>query len=328
MAECSHPMSVKLKNPLGGYGKWIFSVPIPCGKCMSCKKNRINQWQVRLQHELKNSENAYFVTLTYNTDNLPFNMQTGIPELRKTDLQNFFKRLRNHEKESKREIYCREQYERKQRGVKFDTKRELRYYACGEYGTRRRRPHYHFIGFNIYNSENIIKAWSTYNYEIGEFIPMGKVDIDPDVNTNNIDYVLKYIEKDSKHNGFYKYNGMQTEFSCMSKGLGESYITEETKKWHENIEKNYVMSERGYKVPMPKYYSKKLYEYENPELPGKVEVRDQYKRLKHVKKLVDEKQDKEMTGLKAIGINYDERKNLIAHTQKNYQKSYKKRDHD
>lgn len=295
---------------------------------MACKKNKINQWQVRLQNELKRSENAYFITLTYNTDNLPFNLETGIPELRKTDLQNFFKRLRNHEKESRKKIYCKDQYERKKLGVKFDITKDLRFYACGEYGSKRKRPHYHAIIFNLYDSQNVSKAWSTYNHEKKEYEYWGTIDVDPDVNTNNIDYVLKYIEKDSKHNGFYKYKGMQTEFSAMSKRLGDNYITDESKKWHEDEKQNFVNSERGYKVPMPKYYSKKLYEFENPDLPGRIEVKDQYKRLLHAKTIIDEKEDLLRTMNESIGINYDENEVLKAHRQKKLQKSYKKRDYD
>lgn len=89
-------------------------VDLPCGKCVGCLKDRAEAWGVRCYHEASLHSQNCFATLTYR-DPPP-------PELSKEDLRNFFKRLRND-------------------GVRF------RYFACGEYGSKTHRPHYHVLFF-------------------------------------------------------------------------------------------------------------------------------------------------------------------------------------
>ena len=45
-------------------------VPVGCGKCMECKKQKSRNWQVRLHEEIKSNKNGVFVTLTFNTEAL------------------------------------------------------------------------------------------------------------------------------------------------------------------------------------------------------------------------------------------------------------------
>lgn len=66
----------------------------------------------------QHSQNT-FLTLTYNDDHIPVNFS-----LRSRDLQLCFKRVRKS-------------------GLKF------RYFACGEYGSKSFRPHYHAILFGV-----------------------------------------------------------------------------------------------------------------------------------------------------------------------------------
>ena len=43
-------------------------VPIKCGKCMECRKQKKREWYVRLSEELKRHNRALFLTLTFNED--------------------------------------------------------------------------------------------------------------------------------------------------------------------------------------------------------------------------------------------------------------------
>lgn len=104
---------------------------VPCGKCAFCIKKRIDGWCLRIGHEMDVSSNAFFITLTYNDENLP---QNG--ELSKRDLQLFIKRLRK-------------------------INPGIRYYAVGEYGTDLKRPHYHAIIFNLLDLSLITRTWTT-----------------------------------------------------------------------------------------------------------------------------------------------------------------------
>lgn len=110
----------------------IGSQPVPCGgshktvegkriKCLPCLINRQRMWTNRLLLESKCHEDACFITLTYDEENLPKDNS-----LNKKDYQNWLKRFR-------REI----------------EPHRIRYFIAGEYGEREKRPHYHGILFGI-----------------------------------------------------------------------------------------------------------------------------------------------------------------------------------
>ena len=98
-------------------------VLVPCGKCPSCQMSKRREWAVRCACESKYHLYNCFVTLTYDEEHCP-------RFLRKSDLQEFFKKLRN-------------------KGYKF------RYFACGEYGSEAHshRPHYHVCLFGFMPSD-------------------------------------------------------------------------------------------------------------------------------------------------------------------------------
>lgn len=149
-------------------------------------KKRISGWSRRLLLEGERASSALFVTLTYNTGHVPFT-NAGYMTLCKPDLQKFFKRLRWISPEHK-----------------------IKYYACGEYGGKRMRPHYHIILFNT-DYATVTKAWAL------DEKPLGNIDFG-DVTGASIGYTLKYMSKPSvipKH----KNDDRIKEFSLMSKDL-------------------------------------------------------------------------------------------------------------
>nr|CAI9750418.1 replication initiation protein [Microvirus sp.] len=110
--------------------EWGFTM-LPCGRCTECRIRKVKEWSVRCLAEKKTSRNAWFLTLTYNDDNLHFEMVDGfsVPVLEKRDCQLFFKRLRK---------------------ALFGSKKgDLRYFLSGEYGDSTLRPHYHAIIYNL-----------------------------------------------------------------------------------------------------------------------------------------------------------------------------------
>ena len=44
----------------------VLSVPVGCGKCIECRKQKAREWQVRLQEDIRVNQNAKFVTLTFS----------------------------------------------------------------------------------------------------------------------------------------------------------------------------------------------------------------------------------------------------------------------
>lgn len=89
----------------------------PCGRCLACRQLRARDWAQRLKYELENNtKRGDFVTFT--TDDAVAQGYQGIL-LDKAELQRLFKRIRHHH--------------------------TIKYYACGEYGEKHGRAHYHAI---------------------------------------------------------------------------------------------------------------------------------------------------------------------------------------
>ena len=202
-------------------------IPVPCGKCPPCMKRRTSGWSFRLVKEGESSSNALFVTLTYNTEHVPITKK-GFLNLKKKDIQDYFKRLRKLEKT------------------------KIKYFVCGEYGGRTMRPHYHIILFNA-EVKNVLKAWTLDKQEIGT-IYIGTVA------EASIGYTLKYMSKKGKI-PLHKNDDRQKEFQLMSKGLGKEYLTDKMINWHKaDIENRmYIPMKDGKKIAMPRYYKDKMY---------------------------------------------------------------------
>ena len=92
---------------------------VPCGKCFECRVRRSREWSFRLVGEARHSSSSCMVTLTYNDEHLPFDGSVS-----RREVQLFMKRLR-----------------------KAIAPVRVRFFACGEYGAKFGRPHYHILLF-------------------------------------------------------------------------------------------------------------------------------------------------------------------------------------
>lgn len=213
------------------YPRIINDAPTQCGKCMYCRNKRVAGWSARLMNQDMHSCMSFFITLTYAPDTLMF-CPKGRPTLYPSHLQNYWKLLRK----------------------KFRNK-TLSYYACGEYGSNRQRPHYHallFINDTKISAMNALKAIES-EWKHGETF-VGTV------TGESVAYVLKYL---SKRPSVPQYSGdkREREFQRMSKGLGKNYLTEGKKQWHLNdlTERAYIPLQGGGRAPLPRYYKDKIY---------------------------------------------------------------------
>lgn len=191
---------------------------------------RVSQWTFRILQEHRHCGDSRFITLTYNTDNVPYT-EDGRQTICKRDIQLFIKRLRQ----------CQA------RQINSTSSGKIKYYAVGEYGGHTRRPHYHLILFNA-SVQAIEDAWT-----------LGKIHYGT-VTTESVGYTLKYMSKTSRIGIHYK-DTRTPQFALMSQGLGASYLTPTMIKWHKQdlLHRNFVTSQEGYKVSMPRYYKLKLY---------------------------------------------------------------------
>lgn len=190
---------------------------IPCRKCLGCRSDYAKQWALRCALEDHESEgDSYFVTLTYSDPNLPLcvsdpvsaddfgQLDSYLPTLQKRDLQLFFKRLRK-------------------------SGRSFRYFACGEYGSRTSRPHYHCIlfdlglldlklysnkhGFQYYTCDELDNVWKLGNVIVTRY----------EYGTGA--YVAKYVQKQFMCD-WSDSDPRQRPFLLMSRnpGIGRSYL--------------------------------------------------------------------------------------------------------
>lgn len=185
---------------------------IPCGKCPSCRVSRSREWTIRLLHEYAYHESTAFITLTYDDENLPENESVD-----KKELQRVIRQLRDQKENI------------------------VKYYAIGEYGEEKGRPHYHGIMFGLgrKDTELIENTWKK-----------GIISVDS-VTQYSIRYVTDYIHKE---NWIELYDYRTPPFSLQSQGLGKRWALENK----EHLIQNIGTTMNGQKIGIPKYYQKIL----------------------------------------------------------------------
>jgi len=240
---CYNPIAVSL-SPRGTDGKktivWapskegFQSINLPCGQCVGCRISKAQSWATRCLAEASlHSENS-FITLTYDDDHLKSS------SLVKEDFQKFFKRLRRYYPE-----------------------KEIRYYACGEYGDLTERPHFHACVFGLdfedkipYKKDDKNPLWTSeiLNERWGKgFCIIGQV------NFETAAYVARYIGKKILGTNKYAedlravvYKGREPEFALMSRRPGIA------KKWFELYSNDVYPSDEiiqnGVPLAVPRYY--------------------------------------------------------------------------
>lgn len=227
------------------------TVTAACNKCPECRARRASAWSFRLRQEEKVSISSYFITVTYDTLEVPVTARKHL-SLRKKDVQKFIKRIRKAHKQEQ----------------------SIKYYAVGEYGGRTFRPHYHIIIFNaelnkmVSNTDYLKLKQSQFDGQVEvncKQWKLGHITVGQ-VSPESVGYTLKYISKPKKIPE-YKADDRVPEFSLMSKRLGASYLTNNMIKYHLADPENrmFCTVEDGVKLSMPRYYKDKIYNSENKE---------------------------------------------------------------
>lgn len=244
--KCRAPIKVKNRYFSTDYSKsQDRTTTVRCGICEGCLKTKITDWAFRLEQEGKVSLHVHFVTLTYSPGFVPLT-KNQFQTIQKRDVQLFMKRLRLNQDHG-----------------------NLKYFACGEYGSNTYRPHYHIILFNCDDQQDIIDAWTK------DGKPLGNTHIVNDISNGAIPYTLKYMYKkglvpawdeiNEETGEIYIPDDRNPEFRIMSQKLGLSYLTPAIVKWHLADSKNrmYVTMKNGINVAMPRYYREKLIKLSN-----------------------------------------------------------------
>lgn len=206
-------------------------VNVPCGTCQNCLKSMVSQWAFRLEYHARNYNYLDFVTLTFSPEYVPLT-KSGLQNLEKRPLQLFLKRLR------------------KLNGDKIS------YFACGEYGGRSSRPHYHILLYGCLSHSYIYESWSM------DGNPIGNVHLGNNIHNGAIPYTLKYMHKKGQIPAF-KGDDRTPEFRLMSKKIGMTYLSPAKMRWHlaDWPNRQYVTHQTGHKSNLPRYFKEKILEY-------------------------------------------------------------------
>lgn len=213
-------------------------------------------------------EESCFITLTFSPEEMA--KRNNPASLDVTEFQRFMKRLR------------------KKHG-------KVRFFHCGEYGEKNKRPHYHALlfgldfkdkelfsqrdGVRLYVSESLSELWPYGFSTIG------------DVTFESAAYVARYVMKKVRGEGAEEYysnwidpitgevTDVKPEYATMSRKPGIGY--EWFKEFKNDVFPNDYCVVRGHEVRPPRYYETLLSEDELAEVKAKrkenmPEVYDQY----------------------------------------------------
>lgn len=248
-------------SPIKGYrgrgGKVTFTRPpdslgflaeVPCGQCIGCRVEKARQWAVRCVNEAQMHERNSFITLTYNDQHLPKDGSLHVEHWQK-----FAKRLR------------------KQDGP-------FRFYHCGEYGGKTRRPHYHACVFGLdwredrilYQQTGDNKTYTSKKLE--DTWGKGFVTV-ADMNFSTANYVARYcVKKINGEKAKTHYEQVNTntgevhtlkpEYTTMSRrpGIGAAWYD----KYKTDIFPCDFIVSNGKESRVPRFYDNQL-EKEDPE---------------------------------------------------------------
>lgn len=226
---CNYPYVLVRKDPI------LHVVPVPCGKCASCRKDRVDMWSDRVSFEALTAKRpSTFITLTFDEKYLPRDKSVHL-----SHIQMFHKNLR---------------YQLSRTRNYDNPENKIRFFAASEYGEERFRPHYHFCVTNLdcydrADFDAIYKSWrEPYTKE-----PIGIITADS-LLPARIRYCISYINFETpQQQKAYKALGLKPLIHTMSKGIGA--------KWYEE-HMDMIKDQEGYYVhghlrPLPYYFRKK-----------------------------------------------------------------------
>lgn len=198
--RCLNPRSVKVfprldssNNGLrAGYSRAL----VPCGHCVACMRNKMDDLSLRLSFEFDDWFQVLFVTYTYDAEHTDMS-------LHKKDAQFIIKTLRNRFNSAYGETI-------NERFFPFHWK----YFLTGEYGEKRDRPHYHLL---LYLPRKV--DW----HIIHDASPFGViVDIDVVHSIGVCYYVAKYTLKEVCLE--YDWGTREKPFYLQSNGMGLAFV--------------------------------------------------------------------------------------------------------
>lgn len=215
----------------------VLFVPVGCGRCFECRRQKRREWQVRLTEDIKINNKCLFVTFSFSEQSLD-KLEKEIKwdksyyircnEIARLAVRRFLERWRKKYKKS------------------------VRHWLVTELGQNNtERVHLHGLLWTEESNDVIEDLWMYGNIWIGDY-----------VNERTINYIVKYL---SKSDGVHK-NYVPKMF--VSKGIGSNYIDSVNAKrnvFNNNDTNETYVNRKGFKFGLPVYYRNKLYDDDERE---------------------------------------------------------------
>lgn len=191
---------------------------VGCGKCLFCRRKRVNSWFVRSKFEMSSYNDkqfTYMVTLTYS--------DVSNPSLDYRDVQLFLKSLRK-------------------KGFKF------KYICVGEYGFQTLRKHWHLILFGmpfLRKKHLLFQSVWRHGFNVVKL-----------ADANSIRYLLKYTTKQlfGHDEKFFIDKGLVPPMFHCSQKIGYDYYF----KHKDELLRSGVVKLDNYNYSIPRYFRKKM----------------------------------------------------------------------
>lgn len=221
----------------------VLLVPVGCGNCIECRKQKARAWQVRLLEDIKTNRNGKFVTMTFSNKSI-------------AELSSEIKGLSGYERDNAIATLAMRRFNERWR-KKY--KKAIRHWMVTEIGHKgTENIHLHGIVWTNEKFETISKIWQYgYMYPSEERNKRENY-----VNGRTISYIVKYVNKVDEKHKTYK------SIILTSPGIGNNY----TKTWDSKSNKyngvntiETYRTESGHKISMPIYWRNNIYSEEERE---------------------------------------------------------------
>lgn len=246
----------------------VKTVPVGCGKCIECRKQKAREWKLRLLEDIKYHPDCKFVTLTFSNENLK-KLEIEVGEEVIKNLEKIRKNATNLT--AKRQNYLETKEIQKLEGYALDNatatiavkrwrerwrkkyKKTIRHWLVTELGHKNtERLHLHGIVWSK-DLEEVERIWQYGHVWKGEERNGKLINY---VNNETINYCTKYVMKMDADHPMYKSKILT------SPGIGADYIKSLEAKKHKFAESDtieYYETEEGHRIAMPIYWRNKLY---------------------------------------------------------------------
>jgi len=223
------------------YDERVRYVPVGCGKCMECMKQKARNWRVRLMEEIRIKEcEIKFITFSYSNESL----KELYEEVNKGSIK-----LSGYELENQAAKLSVRRYLERWRKKFGKSQKHWLVTELGQINTE--RLHLHGLIWTNEDIKIISEVWKYGNVYAGDY-----------VNERTINYIVKYLNKADEKHKYY------TPIILTTPGIGNNYmkrIDSNKNKYKGEETDQYYKTRQGLKIPLPIYYRNHIYTDEEKE---------------------------------------------------------------